>query len=110
MLCTDGIVPRPPPPISEGGMKGPAATRVVLGIKALGIGCMDDDWLTPFRGVEPVTVLSTKALLPSAVHPESAAAPAIKPANATALSALRDTRSLISPLVRGYSMDLTIGT
>lgn len=83
--------------------------RVVLGINAFGIGCIDVDWLDTVRGVDPVTVLSTNALLPSAVHPESAAAPATRPAKVTAFSALLETRLLISPLVRGYSMKPTIG-
>src|SRR5690606_21018282 len=106
-LCTVGNPPLPPP-MSEGGTKGPAATRVELGIRALGMGCIDP-LLGALTAVEPVTVRSaTKALLPSAVQPESAAAPATIPASATALIALRDTRLLISPLVRRYSMGLTV--
>ena len=71
-----------PPPMSDGGMKGPAATRVGA-LSASGMG-----WLavpTLVVGTEPVVVRSTNALLPRAVHPERAAAPASIPTNATAL-------------------------
>ena len=96
-----------PPPMSEGGTKGPAATRVDLGISELGIGWVEAP--VALTAVEPVTVLSAKSLLPIDVQPESAAAPASRPASATAFSALLDTRLLISPLVRRYSMDMSLG-
>ncbi len=68
-------------------MKGPAATRVVVGIKALGMGCNVLAGAAELA-VELVTVLSVRALLPSAVQPESAAAPATRPTNAAAFSAV----------------------
>ena len=56
-------------------MKGPAATRVELvGIRAFGMGCMEPPCAGAWA-VDPVTVLSANILLPSALQPESAAAP-----------------------------------
>jgi hypothetical protein len=107
MLATVGKPP-PLPPMSEGGMNGPAATRVELGIRALGMGCMEP--LSALTAVDPVTVLSANILLPNALQPESVAAPATMPINAAARSALPVTRLLISPLVRRYSMDPRLGT
>src|SRR5690606_22807311 len=95
-----------PPPMSEGGVKGPAATRVGA-TRAFGIGCSMSP--EPLAETEPVVVRSAKVLLPSAVHPESAAAPAKRPTNAAALSALPFTQLLISPLIRMYSMDPRLG-
>ena len=87
-------------------MKGPDATRVGAGPKVLGIGwdrLPGLPWL-----VEPVTVRSPKARLPNAVHPDKAAAPAKSPTIAAALSALLVTRLRINPLVRRYSMEMTM--
>jgi hypothetical protein len=64
-------------------MNGPAATRVDSGNRVLGIGCSEE--LLAFCAVEPVVELSTRP--PSEEQPESAAAPAITPANATTRSA-----------------------
>jgi hypothetical protein len=106
--CPDiGVIAGPapdvmPPPMSEGGVKGPAATRIGA-LRAFGIGCIVLPW--PFAETEPVVVWSAKVRPPSAVHPESAAAPATRPTNAAALSALPFTQLLISPLVRMYSTE-----
>lgn len=87
-------------------MKGPAATRVDWGCSEAGMGWLDVPWA--LATVEPVVVLSENILLPKDEHPESAVAPATIPTRATTLSALRETRLLISPLVRMYSMDLRL--
>ncbi len=102
-----GVAPEVmPPPMSEGGVKGPAATRVGAA-RACGIGCSVSP--EPFADTEPVVVRSAKVRLPSAVHPESAAAPAKRPTNAAALSALPFTQLLISPLIRMYSTTPRLG-
>jgi hypothetical protein len=88
-------------------MKGPAATRVDWDCSEDGIGCLDVPWA--LATVDPVVVLSANILLPIDEHPESAVAAARMPTRATTLSALCETRLLISPLVRMYSMDLRLG-
>ena len=70
-------------PMSEGGMNRLDATRVEAGIRVLGIGWAASP--TALDDVEPVVVPS--ANVPIEEQPESAAAPAIMPANAAARSA-----------------------
>jgi hypothetical protein len=72
----------PEPPISEGGMNRDA-TRVEAGMRLLGIRW--DVSPTALDDVEPVVVRSANA--PIEEQPESAAAPAMMPANAAARSA-----------------------
>ncbi len=94
-----------PPPMSLGGMKGPAAT-LVGAVRVFGIGwapVKSDVALT-----DPVAVLSKPNPL-SELHPASAEAPTSMPAIAAILSALPVTRLLISPLVRRYSMATRLG-
>jgi len=63
-------------------------------LRLLGVDC----------ALEPVVTGSPKVRLPRAVHPERVTAPTIKLAMATTvLDVLRDTRILISSLVRRYS-------
>ncbi len=86
-------------------MKGPAATWVGRDNEP-GMG-----WLKPGEAAaltEPVVVLS-KLRLPSELQPESAVAPATSPTIVAVLSALPETRLLISPLVRRYSMGMRLG-
>ena len=71
----------PEPLISEGGMNRDA-TRVEAGMRLLGIRW--DVSPTALDDVEPVVVRSNT---PIEEHPESAAAPAMMPANAAARSA-----------------------
>jgi hypothetical protein len=73
----------PEPPISAGGMNRPSATRVDAGRRVLGIGCNEEP--LALCAVEPVVERSTRPA--SEEQPESAAAPAMMPANATARSA-----------------------
>jgi len=95
----------PLPPISEGGMKGPAATWVApkgFGIAWFGLPMAEAD-------TELVVVRSANARLPRAVHPETAAVPANRPVSATVLSTIPAMRIFISPLVRRYSMEPRLG-
>lgn len=88
-------------------MKGPAATRVDRGCNEAGICWLVVLWALAI--VDPVAVWSANNLLPMDEHPERAVAAATMPATATTLSVFCETRLLISPLVRMYSMDPRLG-
>ena len=94
-----------PPPISLGGMKGPAAT-LVGATSVLGIGWVP--WKSDEALTDPVAVLSKPKPL-SELHPASAEALTNMPAIAAILSALPVRPLLISPLVRRYSMEVRLG-
>ena len=89
-------------------MKGPAATRVDdRGCNEAGMGWLEVPWTLVI--VDPVVVLSANILLPKDEHPDNAVAAATMPTTATTLSVFCETRLLISPLVRMYSMDPRLG-
>ena len=70
-----------PPPTSSGGVNGPSATCVEIGLRACGIACEPPDALA--GAMEPVGPLNPPRLL----HPASEADPIARPAKATILSA-----------------------
>ena len=91
-----------PPPTLLGGRKRLSATMFCGAPRLAGMG-----WFIlvgELCGSEPVVVGSPKVRLPRLEHPVRATAATIRPAIATApLGARRDTRILISLLVRRYS-------